>query len=569
MGLRRRRLPRKLADMRLPVQLGTAVLATLSLTTAAQAATAGSTAGSPTFGCNDFSGAPCTVFGPTLPGGSLTSVSINTGGATSVTLLVMAADRSVRMTLGSFSVGGGVQTIALPSATAVTAGEHLGASFSDATRFAAGGGETQPVKREGGLWESLSGVHALLSAEVTSADGGGPAPSGGGPAPGGGGPAPAGGGPAPGGGGSRQDDPCPASPTRALLARTLPPPASAGTLVASPVAVAAGWRQKVLDRSEPYVDVQAAYSPKGTLHLVGRSWRTNRLRYLGTRGPRTWIGKINLEDPWSLTTTFGQGAFVGWGTKVSGSSPSGLLIGCRALRVAVTPELAPYSAASQPPDQRGFEALDVAGDPSTGIVHGGWITGTEEALHYGVVGVNDARLPLSGAISSVKVGAARGTVTVGAKRGRTIVLFTRSAKGSWSRLTIRGVHEARWDLAQGADGRPRVAFQDSRLNLALYNGRKLVRTDLPVDQVTLALDAGDRMHLAFTRTDRPRCFRFTGCLGNGLLYLRTNPTGTRGRVSTIAASPGQSSRLSIAVSGRKVAVAMLGHSSWPMVRLKG
>lgn len=327
-----------------------------------------------------------------------------------------------------------------------------------------------------------------------------------------------------------------------------------------------GWAGRVIGRQDNFNEVSLALDARGRPHVAGRGVFRGGAFYFGPRGSRQ-VGRAEklTGDGVSVTLNHVGQPVLSWGSTDSVVDASGLIRYCPALWTSVGPRFTGTPIAALADGQEGFSYSDTATD-SAGRVHAAYELG--ERLYYDPPSGAPLRLALPGKARGLRM-VIRGTrVAIAARTdGDRLVLFT----GSRTRFAARtlGTSVGEFDVAFGADRRPRVAFADGApARLAVFDGRRVVRTDVSVGTVGLGM-RGNRPQVVFTRSGRPTCMRFFGCLSNGIHHLDANASVTRGRFSMVQSSVGYSpSRLSVAVRGSLVAVAYgdPGNNGWLTVR---
>lgn len=578
----------------LAAPLAAALLALVPATALSATTTVGSTAGEPKGDCafwDSYGGAICTVVGPAAPSaGTVRAVRITHGATaadTQVTVAIFSPsgpsrDYTVKSAAPAQSLSSSATTTTtIAVSLAVAAGDRVGFTLSESaptTKFGVYDSEGSMDVRDGPVavgsrydtgWASFTST-SPLAADIDTGTGGG-----GGSAPGG-----ASGGAAPATQGGRVCRPAGAAARRAAVRDGGVAPSGARARLAEPAVAAAAWRTRWLDRSTSYVDALLLGSRSGFV-AFGRTFGTSELRFLSgsTRRP---IAPLHISDDYAAALGRGGTPVVAWRTIRTESEDAGPgLVGrahsCDVVMLAGAPAFTPAVAVAAPEDTGSIGMIDLAGDPATGALHLAYGWGRSDALVYQPVGGAPESLPLSG-VGDVRVSTARGRVAVAASAGGSVVVFVRSrAGGPWRRTTIRGVRGP-WDMQLGRDGRPRLAFQTSRAEMAVYTGRHVVRTGAPIESVSLALDGADRFHIALTgvaprrfcfahkRFDR-RGFQIT-CVGTNLYYVTLDRTARRGRIVTAQRALGQSKPVSIALAGRRVGIALPGRSSWAQLRYR-
>lgn len=530
----------------------------------AMAATIGTTNGDPDRGCDD-----CTVVSRAAAASGTTITSFNLRHSGSVAGAQVAFKTLREDGFSSYTVVRSTGLLALPAASSPTtttfaipdglpiaAGELIGVYVSNAgagpVNVVASGGSAGYATQSGNVAPGSSGENfwAVFSAGdllLSGTDGSGSSGTG---SPGGG---DSGGGDGSGGGGSSYCQSPTASPARVASAGSAP--------VARPALRTGGgartarrqWRGQVLDRSSSsrgYLQARIELDRRGRRHVIGKELNPVEINYFGP-GRRRGVGETDFSPDVALAVTPAGRATAAYSrTMFEGTGA------CEVLFLAAAPGFAAQPLAVRPGNDPGYLFKDIAADPSGRGIHAAYNVGRKDVLIYQRVGAAPERLPLSG-VRRVRVAAGpRGQVAVAASNDSRLVVFTRKGRGRWKSRTI-GRRVGSWDMDVGRDGQPRVAFK-SGLYLRLFNGKRVVRTRLFVDQVALAVDRRKQLHVAFTKVGGPNCFgyiRRDTCVSNGIFHLRTNSSASRGRIQVVQRSVGQSPPLSIAVSGRKIEVA--------------
>lgn len=315
------------------------------------------------------------------------------------------------------------------------------------------------------------------------------------------------------------------------------------------------WRAQQVDASDNFNDVDATFDARGALHVAGRGAFRHGVTYWGPAGKRA-IEATNDQGSVAIAAV-GTTPVVGYGMDHP-ESAGGRLVSCDVLKLAAGPGLTPTAVYAHAQDDTAFFFSDLAADPATNAVHAIYEVGrSAPALAYRRLGAAPERLPLSGGtLRQAQVAAAGDAVAVAARTDGGLVVFVRRGSGPFAAQPI-SARAGTFDLAMGRDGRPRIAFVDGAGRLALFNGRRVVRSRTAVVGVAIAVDRRGRMHVAAAPTAQA-CHTtwIWECTRGGLYHVRTTAAGTRGVVSTIQSTTGFApGRIAIAVHGTRVAVA--------------
>lgn len=324
--------------------------------------------------------------------------------------------------------------------------------------------------------------------------------------------------------------------------------------VAPGARVAARWRTTIVDATDNYNEVDAAYDGRGRLHVAGRGALRKAVVYRGPSGQRV-IESTN-DDGSVAVAVPRTGPLVGYGMDHA-SSANGRLIYCDVLKLAAGPGFAPQVFLAQPENETGFFFADLAADPRGATTHAVYELGrARPRLFHHVVGGARQELALTGGVlRQARIEASGPTVAIAARTDGALAVYVRRGGGPFRRTVVaRGT--GAFDLALGRDGRPRLAFSDRRGRLALFTGRRVVRTGAPVSAVGLATGPGGRMEVAIAPTAQA-CDRSSiwHCRRGGLYLLSVNARATRARTSVVQSTTGFAPvRIAVATHGAKVAV---------------
>lgn len=315
------------------------------------------------------------------------------------------------------------------------------------------------------------------------------------------------------------------------------------------------WRSTVIDRSDNYNDVAAAFDRTGHLHVAGRGAFHHRVVYWGPHGLRT-VESTNDQGSVAIATPR-SGPVVGYGTDHT-ESAAGRLVTCDVFKLATGPGFTPSAEWAHDHNDTAFFFAGLAADPRRRELHAVYETGrSKPQLHHRTLGEAPTHLPLTGGpLRDARIAVRGTTVAVAARTDRHLLVFTRRGKNRKFQRTKIASRAGQFDVALGSDGRARLAYIDRGGRLALYNGRRTVSTRAPMALVAIAAGDGDALHVAAVPTAQS-CHTTSvwECRRGGVYHLRTNSAGTRGTVSTVQSTTGfATGRLAIAVRGSKVAI---------------